>query len=74
MNPNIPPFNKFCQRTQGNALQTPSTADLPSPLPPSPLQPHNQRLPRPREPRLLKRPVLVRRGIELDVEMPQDVC
>lgn len=38
-----------------------------------PLQPHNQWFPRPRAPCLLKRPVLVRRGVELDVEMVEDV-
>lgn len=43
-------------------------------LPPRPLQPHYQWLPRPRGPCLLKRPVLVRRAIELDVEMPEHVC
>lgn len=31
---------------------------------------HNQRLLRPREPPFLKRPVLIRRSVELDIEMP----
>lgn len=61
-------------RQSRNPLPHPPCKRHPYPLPPSPLQPQNQRFPRPREPRLLKRPVLVRRGIELDVEMPQDVC